>query len=650
MVKLFQLKNSSLTVLSLLFAFVGSSQTKLKLEEYKAKYPGQHVILINHSNNVSITMIKGKPQLVNNFHSEFLVLDQNGILSLSEEMIGHGSFEELTINEAYVIVPKGDDKSEKIKVTQITTQDAEAEGSVFHDDTKETRLIFPRMEIGSLRVLDYSMVISEIKFPFGFNFGSYYPIEKTSFNVECDTNIHPVFRTYNLDDLKLNFQETVAKNKRTTSWSVSNPPTYKMETGAPDKNYFIPHVLGQIGYYNTKEGKVPVLNDLNDLHAWYFQNIKEVHNEAPNKEITTISDSITRNLSSEIEKVEAIYYWVQDNIKYIAFEEGVNGFIPRQPNAIIIKRYGDCKDMAALIYSMLKSVGIKSYLCWVGSRDLPYKYSEFASSICDNHMITLYKNNGQNYFLDATNSFLSYKEIASFTIGKEVFVNLDEKNFEILKMPIPEHTHTSFTDTTNITIDGKRIKGTATTYIGGYYNQYVHPSFHDLPKEKYDEVTGAIIQKGNNSCKITNAKIEDVYDRDKPIHLSYDYAVENYVTSLDKEVYLNMVLDKDLSYGELKKDRTIPFEFTHKSADSYTSVLAIPEGYTVKSIPKNVEYTSDLVDFSISYKKVDNKIIMDLKLNIKTIMIEPEQFPIWNQYITASKSALSQSLVLLKTN
>lgn len=651
MVKYFQLKRYKyiLFFVVILLTKIGIGQTTAILEEYKAKYPGQHIVMKNHSSKVVIEMVKGKLKLVQNYHLEFLILDQNGLLSLAEETLDHGSFEELTINEAYVLVPKGS-SSEKIKVSQIYTQDAQTSGSIFHDGNKETRLIFPRMEIGALRVLDYSLEVSEHKFPFGFNFGSYIPIEHASFEIVSDTSVHLLTNTYFMDKLNLNFNETVVKNTRTTSWVVNNIPTYKQDNGSPNRKYYIPHLLSQIGYYNTKAGRVNVLNDLGDLHQWYFSNIKEVYNEEPNKEIKTIADSITRNLSSELEKVEAVYYWVQDNIKYIAFEEGINGFVPRQPSSIIKKRYGDCKDMAALIYSMLKAVEIKSYLCWIGSRDLPYKYTEFASTANDNHMIAMYKNGENNYFLDATNSFLSYKDVASFTIGKEIFVNLSETQYEVLQLPIPEHSYSKMIDTTVINIDGRKINGTGSTYIGGYYNQMMHPVFYEAQKDKLDEIGSNIFLKGNNSCKVSNVKIENISNRDKPMHLKYNYVVDNYVTSLDKEIYINMVLEKDISSGEFKKDRTSPYEFEFKSSDSYTTILNIPEGYSVKSIPKNTEHKSDLVDFSVTYKTIGNQVFMTLMLDIKSIMIQPDQFDVWNKYYTTSKNNLSQSLVLINNN
>ncbi len=639
--------NSFLTFFGL-FVFLPfvDAQNQETLEIYRAKYPSEQVIMLKNSKSVRIENVKGELRVLEHIHEEYLILDQNGGQFLAEESIGHSSFEELEINEAYVIVPteKG---SKKVEVTNISTRDAETDPGIFHDDNKETSLLFPRLEPGALRVLDYTTVTKEIRFPFAFYFSTFCPIEESIFRVDEDTSIHTNLHPYFTEKINVKLEETINKTIRTKVYSVKNPPAMKFEDGAPHLSYFTPHVIGQIAYYNTKNGKVDVVENLDGLYAWYYTNIQEVINEVPSDEIRMMADSLTRAISSEPEKVKAIYYWIQNNIKYIAFEEGVNGFIPRQPSAIIKKRYGDCKDMAALIYSMLKSVGIKSYMTWLGSRDLPYKYSEFPSSFCDNHMITTYKYEGKPYFLDATNNFLPMGEVASFTMGKEVFLSIDEKTYEVLQMEIPDASATPMTDSTFIRIDGRKILGEAHTLFDGYYQQWLQPAimaFKDEPIKAIESFT----EKGNNSYKVTQGTISNTSDRDKPCVLNYEFSVDNYVTSVDNEIYINMVLEKAISEGELKKDRVTPYSFEQKTADRYTVVLEIPKGYTVTSLPKDKSYASDIVNFSIKYRTEGTKVYMDLVLDINTIMLEPTDFATWNAYINTSKSAMLQSLVLTK--
>lgn len=634
-----------MTILAGVLSFA-HAQNKVILEIYRAKYPSEQVIMLKDSKSVRIEKIKGELCVVEHIHEEFLILDQNGGQYLAEESIGHSSFEVLTINEAYVMVPteKG---TKKVEVTNISTRDAESDPGIFHDDNKETNLLFPRLEPGALRVLDYTMVTKEIRFPFAFYFSTFCPIEESIFRVEEDTSIHTDLHTYFTDKIGGKIEETVNKNMRTKVLSVKNPPAMKFEDGAPHISYFTPHVVGQIAYYNTKNGRVDVIGNMDDLYAWYYTNIQEVVNEVPSEEIRMMADSLTRNISSEPEKVKAIYYWIQNNIKYIAFEEGVNGFIPRQPSAIIKKRYGDCKDMAALIYSMLKSVGIKSYLTWTGSRDLPYKYTEFPTSMCDNHMINTYKHEGKAYFLDATNNYLPMGEVASFTMGKEVFLSIDENTYEVLQMEVPPASATPMHDTTFIHIDGRKLMGEAHTLIDGYYQQWLQPAITAYPNDPIKAIQ-SFTEKGNNSYKVTKASISNTADRDKPCLLNYEFTVDNYATSIDNETYLNMVLEKSISPSELSKNRATPYTFEQKSSDHYTVVLHVPDGYAVTSLPKNKSYNSDIVDFSINYRIEGNKVYMDLVLDIKTIMLEPTDFAVWNEYCSTSKSAMLQSLVLTK--
>ena len=84
---------------------------------------------------------------------------------------------------------------------------------------------------------------------------------------------------------------------------------------------------------------------------------------------------LTANAKSDEEKIRNIYYWVQDNIRYIAFEDGIAGFKPDEANNVLTKRYGDCKGMANLTRQMLKAAGFDARLTWIGTNHISYDYS-----------------------------------------------------------------------------------------------------------------------------------------------------------------------------------------------------------------------------------------------------------------------------------
>ncbi len=50
-------------------------------------------------------------------------------------------------------------------------------------------------------------------------------------------------------------------------------------------------------------------------------------NNEPEKLKATLS-KITAGITNDQDKIKAIYYWVQDKIRYIAYEDGYSGLYP----------------------------------------------------------------------------------------------------------------------------------------------------------------------------------------------------------------------------------------------------------------------------------------------------------------------------------
>lgn len=630
----------------LCFSFLSQGQTNEILAAYKTKYPGNHIVQTKNERTVTIKYVKGKPTLVYHYEYEDLIIDKNGANMLSEYAIDFTSFEVVSNIEAYSLVPS-ESKSKKIVSDKMFTRDAEADRGIFHDDSKETVIVFPGLIEGALRHLSYDITMTELDFPFGFVFFDYTPTENPTLKIVADTSIHLLLKEYNTDKIKLKKEETISKNIRTTTYNCENALLLKPEENSPNIRYYAPQILAQIAYYNYKGQKVNVGANLKDLHTNYAPNVAEVENEKPSPEITRIADSITRNLPTNLDKVRAIYYWVQDHVKYIAFEEGMGGFVPRQPNLVVDKRYGDCKDMASLIYSMLKAVNIPSYLTWVGSRDLPFKYSEFPSGMCDNHMITTYKEDGKYYFLDATNSFQTMGASTGFIQGKEALLHISPTEYELTTIPVRDEHYSTVSDFSSIKIEGKDLVGKSTVTINGYYHTLIGNYAKDVLAKDQNKFLTSINQRGNNSFIVTGGTMQNMLKRDTTGVLNFDWNCKNYCTNLDDAIYVNMILNKNITYqNELKETRIAPFELDHKSADSYVVELEIPQNYVVSHLPASVSFHSDIVDFDVKYEQNGSKITMKLDIALKFLILEPSQFAEWNKFIAQKKKAISETIEL----
>ena len=167
-----------------------------------------------------------------------------------------------------------------------------------------------------------------------------------------------------------------------------------------------------------------------------------------------------------------------------------------------------------------------------------------------------------------------------------------------------------------------------------------------LPKDLNKFLTG-INQRGNNSFVVTNGSMQNVLNRDTTGILNFDWTCKNYCTNLDDAIYINMIIDKDITYqNELKETRISPFELDHQSFDQYVVELEIPQNYTVTYLPASVSFHSEIVDFDVKYHQTGSKIIMNMDVALKFLILEPSQFAEWNKFIAEKKKVISETIEL----
>jgi transglutaminase-like putative cysteine protease len=84
-------------------------------------------------------------------------------------------------------------------------------------------------------------------------------------------------------------------------------------------------------------------------------------------EIRALAETITRGIEDRRAQTEAIDRWVKRNIRYVAIEIGVGGYVPHAAADVLRNRYGDCKDKATLMNALLAVKGIASEFVLINS-------------------------------------------------------------------------------------------------------------------------------------------------------------------------------------------------------------------------------------------------------------------------------------------
>ncbi|HSZ26078.1 MAG TPA: DUF3857 domain-containing protein [Cytophagaceae bacterium] len=620
------------------------SQSNTAYEKLLLLYPDNPLIILNNTEKINIEIKENKLDVSASYFSEYMFMDTKAGF-YSEKSIEYSKLEKITKIEASSFIPTAGGGYKEIKVKKFETTD-KISTTVFYDGYKNISFLYPSLQPGAKSTLSYTKEISEPRLLGTHFFQNYAPILKGEFSVSAPSNVELDWKLFNMPDTSFTYEKTSHKNTTTHTWKVTNVKKYKAEENDQSVQFSLPHINVWIKSYQIGNNLYPFLSDEKSLYQWYYSLTKDVNKEESN-ELKKVVDSITSGISDELQKVKLIYYWVQDNIKYIAVEDGMGGFIPRSGKTVFERRYGDCKDMASIITKMLGYAGIKSYLTWIGTRSIPYRYSEVPTPIVDNHMIATYKNKNDYYFLDGTGRGTPYNTPTAFIQGKEALLGIDSNHFEIVEVKVIPAEQNKFSDSIQITLDKTKIIGSGVCLNSGYFNTTLS---HKLAESNKEEklILKNYLNKSSNKLIIDSAKVSNVFGRENPVIINYHFNIENYAQQNQDETYINLHLDKDYSNNAIEPERTRSIEREHTTLLSYYIRFNIPTGYKVEYLPPNVKVDYGKYAIDIDYKKTETSVVLTKEIRIEELLTERKNFDTWNKMIKELKKAYSEVLIIKK--
>ncbi len=636
-----------LSIVLFAISILSFAQPAEDLLAFKDKYPESYSVYTEYADIYTIDIVDGAVDIVKTHKEETIYLHEYRA-KFAKGVLAYSSFDEVLDYSGYSLIPTKK-RYKKIKVKEFKEKDLMG-GAIFYDDYKQISCTFPNMKEGGKSYWEYTKRMKTPKLLGSFYFASGDPIEHGVCEVKVHQDIDLDYQLFNTDSLNVDFSQEKEGKYNILRWTVKEVKPIDNESSSLGYHHVLPHVAFRIKNYIYKGEKIPVLENLDGLHAWYREFIEDI---VPSKEdvLQPIVDSLLANEEDELAKVKILFYWVQDNIKYIAFEDGMRGFIPESASKVCEARYGDCKGKSNILVEMMRLADIKGYYTWIGTRDLPYRYEETPSPIVDNHMIATYINDGDYYFLDGTAENLPFGFPTGFIQGKEALISLDSANYIVKEVPVVASEKNQYNSTITLSMEGDKLIGHAEMRISGYYKiMHYTPALKGLSGDDLKERIERMFQIGNNKFDLIDFSVKDVEEKDSPLLVTVNFTIEDYLYKNENEFYLNMNLSKVFAQDRIKDDRKYSIEEDFEGIYASKIIFNLPEGASVDYLPEDSNFEHALFNYGITYEvdSVTNQIICDKKYETNHIVLEKEQFEDWNTMIKKLKNAYNES-ILFKT-
>jgi hypothetical protein len=327
-------------------------------------------------------------------------------------------------------------------------------------------------------------------------------------------------------------------------------------------------------------------------------------------EIAAKTQELIAGKTDFYDKAEAIGEFVQKKIRYFVVEIGIGGQQPHAAGDIFRGRYGDCKDKATLLATMLSSAGMHGALVMVDSRRGVVDPND--PSIVGNHMIAAIEipkgyeskklhsvvtaKTGRRYLIfDPTWDLTPFGQLEDNLQGS-YGVLMEGEASQVLELPVmdPGLNTIKRTATFHLGSDGT-LKGTVTDKrIGDLAEGRRYVFTHDDAK-KQQEYMDRVVARDFTAASLSELKVSNAEALNADLTTSFELQATHFATMTGP---LLMVRPRVLGSYAMEvdhKERKVPIDLeeTMQGTDEYD--IELPEGYVVDELPEPVK-----VDFGFA--------------------------------------------------
>ncbi|MBL8115086.1 MAG: DUF3857 domain-containing transglutaminase family protein, partial [Acidobacteria bacterium] len=170
-------------------------------------------------------------------------------------------------------------------------------------------------------------------------------------------------------------------------WELRDLPALLTEDEAPPLTRLSPRLAVSVFAPPSAREAGPAFRSWADVSTWFHT--LSIPSADSSASLTQRARDLTRDARTPFEKTAAVGRYVQ-GLNYVSIQTGLGrggGYRPHAASLVLEKGYGDCKDKANLMKTLLREVGVASDLVSVYLGDASYVRDEWPSPRQFNHAI-----------------------------------------------------------------------------------------------------------------------------------------------------------------------------------------------------------------------------------------------------------------------
>jgi len=372
--------------------------------------------------------------------------------------------------------------------------------------------------------------------------------------------------------------------------------------------------------------QVTTFSSWEQVGAWYQSLQKDQLTVTP--AIKAKADALTKGLTTDDEKIHAIFNAVALHIHYVGLEFGIGRYQPHPADDVLSNEYGDCKDKHTLLASLLKAEGIEAWPVLINS----HRYLDPATPSPSqfDHVITVVPRGDKLLWMDSTEEVAPVGVIMSTLRDKQALAVPTSKAAYLERTPLdlPYSQSVRFVATGKLDDKGLFTGHLEQTYHGDA-EILMRSFFRMIPEANWKTFVQRMSASTGFGGEVDAPEVSPVEKTDEPFRFSYGYKRERFSEWDDRRISPPIpATGWERVPGTRETKPADDIDLGSPGEMDYVATVQMPSGWHLFP-PKGIDLNEDWAEYHSSYGYANGAFTAERRL-----LCKKEKVPLadWDKY------------------
>lgn len=540
---------------------------------------------------------------------------------------------------------------------------------ILYSDSKAKVFALPGAEVGSVLEYSYSIVY-EGPFPAAWEFQREEPVLLSSFTLDVPAFIRYDYLLSQRKEVEVEKSVSHPAGRTKAQFKLRNAPPIVPEPFMPARSEITTKVYFSLTSLSVLGINVPIEGDSWEILGQNYCLATEDKMKS-NRAIRTQTREIVEGCTDETERMASIYDFVQSKIRYVAIEIKEGRVMPHDPSQVFTNKYGDCKDKAFLLVTMLRTAGIDAHPVLARTNNSGEVIDNFVSAQQFNHVVAAvpadyfsgteglehivirgdkeYTTGDDYVLLDATSGAVPFGQIPWYLEGTRALL-LKEEASRLMRIPSSSAgANSTIRDCrAEVLKDGSFLCSVKSTKTGQEASS-TRALLQSLSKTEQKEWFEYSLSRACPGAVLKEHSISDLFELDRPLILNYRFLVSQYAQEMDTFLVFCPGILRNPMFDELTREQrthSIRFDYPRTLVDGIK--VKVPSGLAIAALPDSVSGSSQVGDYSFSCFTDGESIVLSKQVAIRQTQVARDSYEDVKSFFESILASQRRNVTLLR--